>query len=208
MKPKKEKLTAEQQKKQHQIKTAQDFVNVKTINDMFLYTKDNYIMSYIKIQPVCLDLLTDSEKVVLARNLTNEFSLEKEPFKFIAISRPVDIGPLVNEYSEMLVNTNDYIQKELLRNEIRVITDFSMSGEVVEREFFFILWSKINESAESDLRKRTKDLAERIDGTGISSKILQSAEIIKLCNLVNNPALAAVETIESDATVPFLKLYE
>lgn len=191
-----------------QRKTAQDFTNVKNIKDMFLYTQDNHLITYIKVQPITIGLLTTSEKNLLTRNLTNEFSQEKEPFKFIAISRPVDIGPLIAEYSELLSNTTDQIQKELLRNEIRVITDFSMSGEVVEREFYYILWTKEGDSAEADLRKRTRDLAGRIDSAGITCSVLQESEIIKLCNLVNNPALAAVETTNTDATIPFIKLYE
>lgn len=190
------------------IKTAQDFVNVKDIQDIYLYTNDNYLLSYIKVQSIATDLLTRNEKQVLARNLTQEFSLEKEPFKFLAISRSVDIAPLVSEYSELLSNSADQIQKELLRNEIRVITDFSLSGVVVQREFYYVLWTKAENNAEENLKKRTRELAERIEGVGIGCSVLNASDIIKLCNLVNNPALATIEDISTEATIPFIKLYQ
>lgn len=198
--------TGKDREKQQSVQTAQEFTNVKDIKDMFLYTKDNYLISYIKVQPVTIELLTKNEKKMLARNLTSEFSQEKEPFKFIAVSRSVDIEPLVEAYSELLSNSTEQIQKELLRNETRVITDFSLSGEVVEREFYYLLWARGGE--EELLRKRTKDLAGRIEGCGLGCHILEAGEIIKLCNLVNNPAFAAVETINSEATIPFISLYE
>ena len=189
------------------VKTAQDFVNVKNIQDMFLYTNDGYLLTYIKVQPISVELLTKNEKQVLARNLTSEFSLEKEPFKFLAISRPIDIAPLISSYSELLSNSTEPIQKELLRNEIHVITDFSLSGEVVQREFYYILWAKVESSAEAELKKRTRELAERIEGAGVGCSILNASEIIKLCNLVNNPALATVEDGNADMTIPFINLY-
>lgn len=195
-------------RKQKLTKTAQQFTNVKSIEKMCLYTLDNYIITYIKIQPVTIDLLTRSEKQILARGLTNEFSQLKVPFKFIAISRPVDIAPLLTEYSDLLTNSSDPIQKELLRNEIKVITDFSLSGEVVQREFYYLLWSKVEENAEAELKKKTKELAENIEATGIKCKVLNQNEITRLCNLFDNPALATVEDINTDISVPFLKLYE
>lgn len=187
-------------------KTAQDFVNVKDIKDIFLYTRDNYLISYIKVQPISFELLTKSEQRLLAKKLTEEFSLESEPFQFLAVSRPVDITPLVEEYTELLSSSSNPMQKEILRNEIKVISDFSLSGEVVQREFYYILWEKDGEYAESDLKKRVKDLAERIDAAGIKSDILKEHEIIKLCNLVNNPAFVAIEDTNTEVTIPLFNM--
>lgn len=197
----------EEQKKQRSIITAQEVVNVKNIEDMFLYTNDNYIISYIKVQPIATELLTEEELRNLAVELTEEFARDRQAFKFLAISKPVDIAPLINEYSELLSNSKDQIQKNLLRNEIRVITDFSLGGEVVEREFYYMLWTSVRDGAEKELRKRTNDLAKNINGAGIGATVLKRNQIIKLCNLVNNPALSSIETAEVDATIPFLKLY-
>lgn len=200
--------TAEEKMKQRSVETAQELVNVKEIDDMFLYTKDNYIISYIKVQPISAELMTDEELHDLAVNLTEGFSSERRAFKFLAISKPVDIAPLISEYSDLLSNSQDQIQKKLLRSEIRVITDFSLSGEVVEREFYYMLWAKCRDGAEKELKKSAIELAKNINDAGIGAWILKKQSIIKLCNLVNNPALSSIETIETDVTIPFINLYE
>lgn len=74
--------------------TAQQFINVKDIKDKILYSKDNHIFCYIKIHPVSIDLLSDNEKMNLCKNLAAELSGERKPYKFFAISRPVDISAL------------------------------------------------------------------------------------------------------------------
>jgi hypothetical protein len=186
-------------------KTVQEFINVKDILDIFLYTMDGYLISYVKIQPISIDLLSLNEKKVLAKKLTDEFSEFDDPFKFLAVSRPVDITPLVNEYAEMISNSSNPIQKEILRNEIRVISEFSLSGEVVQREFYYMIWERENESAESDLRKRTNELLDKLDGAGLKSEILKQHEITRLCNLVNNPAYATIEDTNINAVIPYLE---
>jgi type IV secretory pathway VirB4 component len=165
---------------------AQDFVNIIDIKDNFLYTKDGYIMSYFKIQPISIELLSEREKENLCNMLTAELSSINEPFKFIAISRPVDISGLLEEYTELLHNSNDHIQKELLRKEIYEMNDYVLSGEVVERQFYIVLWQKYHEDVESNLLKKTKEFIKRFDSCGINCTLLNEGEIVGLCSLVNN----------------------
>lgn len=182
----------------------QDFMNVRDIKDIFLYSIDNFIISYVKVQAISLDLLSKSEKKILTKKLTEEFSEIDDMFKFIAVSRPVDITPLISEYADMISSTSDTIQKEILRHEIRVISEFSLSGEVVQREFYYMIWEKEKENAEVDLRKRVNDMAEKLDSSGLKCEILKKHEIIRLCNLVNNPAFAAIEDTDFEAVIPYL----
>ncbi|BCJ98417.1 hypothetical protein [Anaerocolumna chitinilytica] len=188
-------------------KTAQDFVNVRDINDIFLYNRSGYVISYIKVQSFEKDLLSKNEEKLLTKKLTAAFSELEEDFKFLAVSRPVDITPLVLEYTEMIKNTNNLIRKEVLRNEISVISDFSLSGEVVQREFYYMLWEKQTEDAETDLRKRAKDFSEKLNACGLKAEVIKKPEIIRLCNLINNPAFAAIEDTRTEAVIPILDEY-
>ncbi len=184
--------------------TAQDFVNVRDIVDTILYNKDDYLISYIKVQPISLDLLSKGEKKTLTKKLTEEFSDMEHSFKFIAVSRPVDIAPLVNEYADLLSSSSDPIQKELLRNEIRITSEFSLSGEVVQREFYYMLWEKDGDYARDDLRKRANDFLLKLENAGLKSEILRKPEIIRLCNLINNPAFAAIEDTNIEPIIPII----
>lgn len=183
---------------------AQDFVNVRDIVDTVLYNKDDYLISYIKVQPISLDLLSKNEKKTLTKKLTEEFSDLEYSFKFIAVSRPVDIAPLVNEYAELLTSTPDPIQKELLRNEIRITSEFSLSGEVVQREFYYMIWEKNSEYAKEDLRKRANDFLVKLENAGLKSEILKKPDIIRFCNLINNPAFAAIEDTNIEPVIPII----
>lgn len=177
-------------------KTAQEFVNVKDIHDNFLYTRDGQIIAYIKIHPISIDLFSDSEKEQISKVLTAELSSVQKPFKFLAVSRPVDITPLVNEYQSLLSETADQKQKELLRNEIMEISNFATSGEVIERNFFIMLWSPYRQGIEPDLIKECKEMIQKFESVNISSDIIKEQEIVRLCNLINNPAYTHIENME------------
>lgn len=169
-----------------QINTAQDFVNIVDIKDHCLYTKDDHVMSYFKIQPISIELLSEREKETLCNMLTAELSSLNEPFKFIAISRPVDISALISEYTDLLHHSSDQIQKALLRKEIYEMNDYALSGEVVERQFYIVLWQTYCDGVEDDLLKKTKDFIRRFESCGVTCTLLQEEDIVGLCSLINN----------------------
>ncbi len=179
-------------KNQHQM-TAQEFVNVKDIHDRFLYTRDGQIIAYIKIHPISIDLFSDSEKEQICRVLTAELSSLQNSFKFLAVSRPVDITPLINEYTELLSETTDQKQKELLRNEMMEISNYATSGEVIERNFFIMVWRKYREGIEQDLIKECREMIQKYENANIQCELIKEPEIIRLCNLINNPAYSYYE---------------
>lgn len=185
--------------------TAQDFVNVKDIKDKFLYTRDEKIISYIQINPIDINLLSKREKQTLARTLTAELTSERKTFKFIAVSRPVDISPLLTEYQNIISNTTNQKQKELLRHEIYSISNFALSGEVVERQFYIMLWEDYEEGIERDILKRAMEFASKLESSSIKCNILTENKIVRLCNLINNPAYINIEDTSFQPTIPFLK---
>ena len=71
----------------------------------------------------------------------------------MAVSRPVDISPLIADMQSMLKDAGDK-QKELLRQEILQMSGYALSGEIVERQFYISLWEKYEDGVEKDLFKR------------------------------------------------------
>lgn len=176
-----------------QQETAQEFVNVIDIHDRFLYTRDGQVIAYLKIQPISIDLFSDMEKDQICKVLTAELSSLSRPFKFLAVSRPVDIAPLVSEYQTILAQTSDRKQKELLRNEMVVMSNYAVSGEVVERQFYIMLWMRYSVGCEQDLLKECREFAEKFESANIHCEIIKEHEIVRLCNLINNPAYTHLE---------------
>lgn len=185
--------------------TSQAFTNVLDIDKGFLYTKDGLIIRYVRILPISVGLLSDREINTLTKQLTGELSAEREEFSFLAISRPVDVQPLLEQYVDMKFKTDNPIQKELLQKETENMAEFSFGEEVVEKQFYFYLQMEMREDAEQELKKRTQDFAEHFEATGIRTEVLKDEEIIRLCNLVNNPSVVNVEDEDYKATIPILK---
>lgn len=184
--------------------TAGEFINVKDIRGNFLYTLDGNIVLYIKINQISTDLLSYHEKKTLTKHLTAEFSTLQKEFKFISVTRPIDINPLLSELNALLLQTDNMIQKELLRNEISVMNNYGTSGEVLERQFFIMLWEKESIEAEKDLYKRGKELVKKFFNCDISSEILCEEEIAGLCNMVNNPTNTYHQDNKFEASIPVI----
>lgn len=184
-------------------KTANEFVNVKDIKGKFLYTRDGLILCYLKINPISIDLFSKSEKSIIIKQLAANMSSIQYPFKFIAVSRPVDISPLISELSELLT-TSDPKQKELLKQEILEMSTFALSGEVVERQFYVVIWDKSEQGAEKDLLVKAKDFASNFTDNGIGCDVLEQQDIVRLCNLINNPAYMHLEDTSFERSIPIL----
>jgi len=185
------------------VQTAQQFINVKDIRDHFLYTTNNWMLTYLRIFPISLDLLSLAEKKLLIRKLTAELSSIRFPFKFLAVSRPVDLSPLITDLSSLLPSA-DAMQKELLRQEIQEMNSLAQSGEIVERQFYLTLWQRQEQGSERDLLEKAKRLVQHFEDAGIHVQLLKQQEIVRLCNLVNNPAYSHLEMTELEEALPFL----
>lgn len=186
------------------IRTAQEFINVRDVKDKYLYTKDGMVLTFLRVHAISIDLYSKSEKHSLIRQLTAELSDIQYPFKFMAVSRPVDISPLIADMQFMLKDAGDK-QKELLRQEILQMSGYALSGEIVERQFYISLWEKYEDGVEKDLFKRAVLLAEKFSGNGIGCDVLTEKEIIRLLNLVNNPSYTHLEDTEYSTSIPTLK---
>ena len=185
--------------------TAQQFINVKDIKGRILYSKDNHVFCYIKIYPVSIDLLSENEKMNLCKSLSAELSSERKPFKFFAISRPVDISALIDEDMEIYAQSTDMVQKSLLSEEIGVYNHYALSGDVIERQFYLIIWEKMSEDAEITLIKRAKELISKLTACNVSAESIDAQQIIQLCNLFANPSYAHLESYDMNASIPILK---
>lgn len=184
--------------------TANEFVNVKDIKGKFLYTRDGLVLCYLRISPISIDLFSKAEKGIIIKQLTASMSSIQYPFKFIAVSRPVDITPLIAELSETLMNS-DPKQKELLKQEMVEMTSFALSGEVVERQFYVVLWDKSCEGTEKELLVKAKEFSGNFTDNVVGCELLEQQDIVRLCNLVNNPAYIHIEDTDFEANMPLLK---
>ena len=179
--------------------SAQDFTNVLDIDsdNSLLYTADGNILSIIRIESISLDLMSDAEKK----------STAGDAWKFIAVSRPVDTKPLIDKYNNMYSQAENDVKKKLLKNAARTMEGFSLGGEVTERQFYFILWSKYkdNVSIGTFLKKRGLFISSMNEAKA-HVVVAGKSEMIRVFNLYFNPSALSYEDYDVDDTrVAFLK---
>jgi len=84
------------------------------------------------------------------------------------------------------------------------MSSFALSGEVVERQLYIIVWDKAEEGSEKDLLMKAKDFADLFSDNGIGCDILEQQDIVRLCNLINNPAYMHLEDTDLAPSLPIL----
>jgi hypothetical protein len=184
--------------------TANEFINVKDIHGSILYTNDGLALCYLKLTPVSVDLYSKTEKENIVRTLTAEMSALQHPFKFIAVSRPIDVSPLLAELNALLMSSNAR-QRELLKSEMIEMSNYAMGGDIVERQFYIVIWDKATEGVERELTGRARVLADIFVGSRIPCEVLQQMDILLLCNLVHNPSYTHIEDSNFEAAIPLIE---
>jgi len=100
--------------------------------------------------------------------------------------------------------TSDLKQKELLRAEMIEMSNFAMGGDIVERQFYIVLWDKALDGTERELTNRARLFAENFNSSKVSCEILGQQDIVRLCNLVNNPSYTHIEDNNFEAAIPLI----
>lgn len=186
-------------------RAAHEFVNVRDIQGSLLYTQDDKALCYARVSPISVDLYSKREQQALSRSLTAEMSGNQDEFQFLAVSRPVDISPLLTELTGLL-STHDRKQKELLRHEIAEMNEYAISGDIVERQFYTSLWDDAGPDVERELINRTKRFALNFTNCGVDCELLSQQEIVRLCNLISNPAYSHLEDSDVEPAIPIISM--
>ncbi len=187
------------------LKSCNEEINIKDIRNNFLYTNDNKVMCYIKIQPLNLYLLSNKEQEQIIKQLSAELSSETKQMKFFSIARPVDIGSLIQDLQNRANNSLEQIQKGLLKKNINETVRLTFTGEAVERQNFLIIWQEVGDYAEKDLLKRAMELVNKFANCNIKSEILDEQYIIQLCSGFTNMNFAFKEDSDYEDYMPMIK---
>lgn len=206
----------EQRKKvtDQKLLTANEMTNVKDISKGIIYTKDGYLIKYLRLYAINIDLLSNAEKVSKCNTLTGAFKGEKNNFSILSIPRTVDMEEYINflqtKYDEEMENAN---RKMLLSVMINDSTKNILSGSNFEHQYYFQIWEKEKYDGnigqvEALLEKRMHDFESRYATIQNHTKILDDTELLRLCNLFGNSNTALFETYENNnqyTPIPWIK---
>ena len=192
--------------KKQENKNCNEEVNVLDVKNNFIYTRDNLVIGVLKINSINIQLFSNKELEQKVQDMTTELSSVNDEFKLFSISRPVDVTGLVEELRERLNNTANTKIKMLLKKNISETVKLTLTGEVVERQNFMIIFENYNENAEKDLQKRLMEISNKYENCDIKTEILDESSLIQLCNSFLNINFSFKEDTDYEERVPFLKV--
>lgn len=171
-------------------KTAQDFVNVRDVGQNTLYTMDGMVYCYVLIDGICPELFSDSELKNISHKLASDLSKVRHPWKFVSVSRPIDLKKTLQVYSDTYAVAEEG-RRALLKQEMKELGDMANRGDTLERKHYAIVYGKSNE--ESKVLKCAENLAKIFSENRVTASLLNKKGIVELCNLVNIPAYSHIE---------------
>ncbi|WP_250277588.1 hypothetical protein [[Clostridium] colinum] len=191
-------------KKQNKKTTVNQYINVADIKNNMLYTKDNYIIGFIKVGTVSISTMSKTDINILIKTLSSEFASVKDNLRMLKISKPVDISGLVSLYRNMYKNSNDLKQKELLREATLFLHKYSVNGNELENEYYFLIRENLNNFIE--LEKKMTNIARKFQSVKIQANICKTEEIARICNLFANSSYGNIETMELEDSLSIINM--
>lgn len=174
-------------------KNASEMVNVQDIDDIYLYTKDGYLITFLRIGNINMELLGREELAMMTQRLAMSFEGDRANFDYFTVPSQVDLDPNKDFLKEKYQQTEDLATRRGINLMMQEMTRLSTSGENFEHQHFIKIWKKIGvnvKDVQNELKIRALEFRDHYRQAGIFCDVLKDREIIKLCNLFGNPLQA------------------
>lgn len=182
--------------------SVQELLNIEDVREGFLLTKDRRAIGFLRVQPISVSLMTETEKEQLTRRITTELSPLRKPFTILLLSKPTDVKAIIDYLEEVKAATSDTLRRDCLTKTMKYLSNLSLSGQVLDR-YAYVSFSSPAEEKE-DLSELLRSAQKAFDAAGIRSEILDNKGILQLCAMFYNPAGGNVALDPMETGVPVL----
>ena len=179
--------------KNSKVQSLNEFLNIKDIKNNYLYTLDNQIIVFIKVNPINIELLSDSELERKMDSEAIEFSNEQYPYKIMVIPRAVDISGHIREQEQLKKSLDDDVCIEIINNRIIATMEIVENKNIIENEFYIMLYDNYRDNIEHELNKRVNSWINRLNNCELKCEVLEEREIILLMKSFTIPEFARTE---------------
>lgn len=179
--------------KNSKVQSLNEFLNIKDIKRNYLYTLDNQIMVFIKVNPINIELLSDSELERKMDSEAIEFSNEQYPYKIMVIPRAVDISEHIREQEQLKKTLDDDVCIEIINNRIIATMEIVENKNIIENEFYIMLYDNYRDNIEHELNKRVNSWINRLNNCELKCEVLEERDIILLMKSFTIPEFARTE---------------
>lgn len=175
--------------------TLNEFLNIKDIpkDKNYLITLDDQMILFLKVYPINNDLLSEDELESKMDLMSIEFANEQYPYKILVIPRAVDISEHIHEQEILKNNCDDDVSRKIVEERIKFTSNFVADKDIIENEFYLLIWAKNSENAELELNKRADNWINRFRNCELESEILNETDIILVVKSFTIPEFARKE---------------
>ena len=173
-----------------------EFLNIADITEEgYAITIDGYILMFLNIKPQNFELLSEQELENKMNYMSVEFSNEQYPYKILIMPKILDISDNIKEQETLkqMINNDKFIK--IINNRIQFLLNLVTNKEIIENEFYLVIWEKETEKSKIELQKRANNWMNRLRNCELQSEILSKDDIIYLIKFFN---LQAYKDEEND----------
>lgn len=182
-------------------KSLNEFLNIKNIDENFLYTLDNKVITFIKVYPINTELFSEEELENKMDSMSVEFSNEQYPYSIFVIPRKVDISEYVKEQEELKKNIRDEISIKIVEKRIIATHELVADKNIIENEFYLYIWEEDSDNVKEKILKRANNWRKRFKDCGFETEILEKTQIILLAKSFTIPEFARKESVDYDDSI-------
>lgn len=182
-------------------KSLNEFLNIKNINENFLYTLDNKVITFIKVYPINTELFSEEELENKMDSMSVEFSNEQYAYSIFVIPRKVDISEYVKEQEELKKNIQDEISIKIVEKRIIATHELVADKNIIENEFYLYIWEEDSDNVKEKILKRANNWRKRFKDCGFETEILEKTQIILLAKSFTIPEFARKEDTNYDDSI-------
>ncbi len=182
-------------------KSLNEFLNIKNIDENFLYTLDNKVITFIKVYPINTELFSEEELENKMDSMSVEFSNEQYPYSIFVIPRQADITEYVKEQEELKKNIQDEISIKIVEKRIIATHELVADKNIIENEFYLYIWEEDSDNVKEKILKRANNWRKRFKDCGFETEILEKTQIILLAKSFTIPEFARKESVDYDDSI-------
>ena len=182
-------------------KSLNEFLNIKNIDENFLYTLDNKVITFIKVYPINTELFSEEELENKMDSMSVEFNNEQYPYSIFVIPRKVDISDYVKEQEELKKNIQDEISIKIVEKRIIATHELVADKNIIENEFYLYIWEEDSDNVKEKILKRANNWRKRFKDCGFETEILEKTQIILLAKSFTIPEFARKESVDYDDSI-------
>ena len=182
-------------------KSLNEFLNIKNIDENFLYTLDNKVITFIKVYPINTELFSEEELENKMDSMSVEFSNEQYAYSIFVIPRKVDISEYVKEQEELKKNIQDEISIKIVEKRIIATHELVADKNIIENEFYLYIWEEDSDNVKEKILKRANNWRKRFKDCEFETEILGKTQIILLAKSFTIPEFARKESVDYDDSI-------